>query len=109
MKGYWALPGGFSDYGEQPEATAVRETLEETGWSIKPTKLLNVYLDSFPGDKHSEHRWVTSFVAKPIDHTEVVDSETEAYDWFELDKLPTKFIPEQLNRVNDLRALHKPA
>jgi ADP-ribose pyrophosphatase YjhB (NUDIX family) len=30
-KGQWALPSGFVDEGEQPDVTAVRETLEECG------------------------------------------------------------------------------
>ena len=30
-KGQWTFPLGFVDQGEQPDATAVRETLEETG------------------------------------------------------------------------------
>lgn len=105
MKGYWALPGGFSDYGEMPQEAAVRETLEETGWKVETGRLLGVYLDSFPGDEHSEHRWVTSYIASPIDHIEVVDPENERYEWFALDKLPAKFIPTQLNRIEDLRAL----
>jgi len=30
-KGQWTFPSGFVDEGEHPDATAVRETLEETG------------------------------------------------------------------------------
>ena len=30
-QGQWAFPSGFVDPGEQPDAAAVRETLEETG------------------------------------------------------------------------------
>jgi ADP-ribose pyrophosphatase YjhB (NUDIX family) len=41
--GHWSLPGGFSDLGENVAHTAVRETLEETGYSITPQRILGVY------------------------------------------------------------------
>jgi 8-oxo-dGTP diphosphatase len=41
----WALPGGFVDVGEPPEAAAVREAKEETGLDVKLVELLGVYGD----------------------------------------------------------------
>ena len=35
FKNYWALPGGFVDYGECVEDAAVREALEETSIKIQ--------------------------------------------------------------------------
>ena len=35
--GRWGLPAGFMEYGEGPEETAIRETLEETGLRIAST------------------------------------------------------------------------
>ena len=43
MAGGWSLPAGFMEYGEAPEATALRETLEETGLRIELTGLLGAY------------------------------------------------------------------
>ena len=43
MAGGWSLPAGFMEYGESPEATAVRETKEETGLAIELTGLQNAY------------------------------------------------------------------
>ena len=34
---YWSFPGGAIEPGETPEAAAVRETLEETGYRVELT------------------------------------------------------------------------
>ena len=36
-KRFWSLPGGMIEPGETPESCAIRETLEETGYSIRLT------------------------------------------------------------------------
>ncbi|MDR1721454.1 MAG: NUDIX hydrolase [Methanobrevibacter sp.] len=43
FKDYWALPGGFIDYGESVEDCAIREAKEETGIDVELIKLFNVY------------------------------------------------------------------
>jgi ADP-ribose pyrophosphatase YjhB (NUDIX family) len=41
--GRWSLPAGFMEYGEAPEDTARRETLEETGLRVRLERLLGAY------------------------------------------------------------------
>ncbi len=40
--GRWSLPGGWADIGLSPTEVAVKEALEETGFIVKPVKLLAV-------------------------------------------------------------------
>jgi ADP-ribose pyrophosphatase YjhB (NUDIX family) len=41
--GAWGIPAGFMEYGEHPEATAMREVLEETGLRVKLDGIFGVY------------------------------------------------------------------
>jgi ADP-ribose pyrophosphatase YjhB (NUDIX family) len=41
-KGFWTLPAGFVDAGEDPANTAERECLEETGLQVAVKDLLDV-------------------------------------------------------------------
>src|SRR5689334_6249001 len=38
--GKWTLPGGWADVGDSPSDAVVREIREESGYEVRPTKLL---------------------------------------------------------------------
>jgi len=82
---YWDIPGGIGEYGELPRETAIRETKEEIGLDIIPTKVIHedseldknkglvyirlVYLCELKSDiknialqedEHSEYRFIKS-------------------------------------------------
>lgn len=52
FKNYWALPGGFVEYGESVETAAIREAKEETNIDVELIDLVNVYsnLTETPAD-----------------------------------------------------------
>ena len=39
----WTLPGGYADVNEAPSQAVAREVLEESGYAVRPTRLLAVY------------------------------------------------------------------
>ncbi|MFZ2189993.1 MAG: NUDIX hydrolase [Candidatus Magasanikiibacteriota bacterium] len=45
-KGIWNIPGGHKEKNETPKQAAIRETLEETGYIIKPFKLIGTYTNN---------------------------------------------------------------
>jgi len=55
--GRWTLPGGGIDHGEHPEAAAVREVMEETGYVITLGPLIGV----------DSAQWKHAHDGRPID------------------------------------------
>ncbi len=60
-RGFWALPGGFCEKCEPPEATASRELKEETGLDISGYRLFGI----FGGPDRDPRGWTitTAFLA----------------------------------------------
>lgn len=58
----WALPGGFVDYGESLEASAVREAKEETSLHVQLVEQFHTYSDPDRDPRH--HTVTTAFIAK---------------------------------------------
>ncbi len=50
-KGEWSIPGGVLEVGETLRQCAAREALEETGLSVEPGEVLEVFDSIFPDEQ----------------------------------------------------------
>lgn len=94
--GTWGPPSGHIDFGETPEQTAKRETMEETGVSIEHITFRGVTNDVFEAEqKHYITLW---FEANYSAGEPVVKAPKEESDvgWFPWNALPQPlFLPLQ--------------
>ncbi len=101
----WGLPGGCQDLGEDLRTTAVREALEETGITLKEENLF--LIDTLSGESR-KNRYPngdivynnTSLYLASITTSDISslkgDSETKRLEFFDLDKVPTNLMDEDL-------------
>jgi len=104
--GRWSLPGGWADPGEGPGQIAARETREETGYHVRPTRLLAVYDKTQPRHGHPPDLWSVykMFVAcELIGGSPGASLETLECGFFGVDALPplstTRNTESQVRRV----------
>ena len=105
-KDFWALPGGFVEYGESVETAAVREAKEETSIDVELKSLVNVY--SKPDRDPRGHTVTVAYTAKGDFNQRDADSDAEDIGIFskdDLDELEIAFdhreiIRDCLNKVN---------
>ena len=87
--GKWSLPGGWADIGFSPKEIAVKEALEETGFNVKPVKLLAVL------DKRCHpHPPQPDYVYKIFIQCEIISGEkAKAFDILEVNFFDQNIIP----------------
>ncbi|MFA5134231.1 MAG: NUDIX hydrolase [Patescibacteria group bacterium] len=85
--GFWDLPGGFLEDGEDPQAGVRREIREELGIDIDIIKIIGIYIDSY-GHGSTVHTLnidyactVRSGLLRPMDDVAEVR-------WFSPDAIP---------------------
>ena len=94
----WAMPGGWADVGDIPSEVAIRETKEESGYDVKPTKVIGVYdANRLGGQLELFHAFKIVFLCELLGGEATVSDETQDVNFFRFDELP----PFSPNRTND--------
>lgn len=89
--GKWCLPSGHMEAGESAEEACVREVKEETGYSVKLTRLLGIYTNphrllGYP-DGSRFHLVALNFEAEVIGGKLTTSDETTEFGYFSLPEI----------------------
>lgn len=88
-KGKWALPGGYMDAGEMPEAALRRELREEVGLEVGPLRLLEIY--PLVGAHEATLGIVLAFAGSSADGSNPApeaNDDVDAASWFAAAEIP---------------------
>jgi ADP-ribose pyrophosphatase YjhB (NUDIX family) len=88
--GGWSLPGGWADVGETPAESVAREVREESGWDVRPVRLLGLYdRDRWGLPPHAWCVWKAFFLCDLAGGERAeLGHETTDSAFFERDALP---------------------
>ncbi|WP_433894590.1 NUDIX hydrolase [Streptomyces sp. CA-111067] len=99
----WELAAGVVEHGEDLEAAAAREMLEETGWRPGPLRHL-LTVEPSNGFTDSRHHVYWSTTAEYVGHPED-DFESERREWVPLSTAPTLIERGEIRSANAVAAL----
>lgn len=84
-RGLWTLPAGFVNGGEDPAEAAARECLEETGLSVRVTRVFDIVA----GREHPRGAdFVIVYQAEVIGGDMQANDDADAVEWFDKNNLP---------------------
>lgn len=104
-QGKWSIPAGFVDRGEDPQETAVRETLEETNLQVAIEQVMDVYYNP-PQDGFSATIFIM-YRARLLGGELRAGDDAAAARFFALDALPELAFASTRDVVARLREVGK--
>jgi len=100
-EGTWSFPGGHLEYKESWEDCAIRETLEETGLTIKNVRFGTVTNDVF---YQEQKHYITIIMLSDYESGELQLMEPDKcykWDWFTWENLPDLLFVSIENLLKD--------
>lgn len=90
--GNWSLPGGAHETGESLSQTAVRETTEETGITVRLTGVVGVFTDprhvtAYTSNGEVRQEFSIVYRAEYVSGEPVPSDESSRVEWVSLDQL----------------------
>jgi len=90
--GNWTMPGGAQDPGESLTATAIRETVEETGVTVRPTGLVGIFTDPkhvvhYTSNDEVRQEFTVVYRANYVSGDPTTSSETTHVEWVPAEKV----------------------
>ena len=99
--GTWSTPGGHLEFGETPEACAIRETEEETSVKIQNVRFRGITNDVFgPEDKHYITIWMAGDYVSGEPRVNAPGEGSEV-GWFPWSDLPEPLFLPMVNLLGD--------
>lgn len=105
FRGLWTLPAGFVDAQEDPARAAARECEEETGLTVRVTRVLDV----IAGREHERGAdFVIVYAAQVESGILTAGDDADDVQWFDLLRLPplafkaTRMVLEERRRVRNI-------
>src|SRR5262245_15949621 len=92
--GYWDLPGGFLEEGEEPLDGLRREFREETGLEVEPVEWVGVVVDPYNPSFVLGLTWIVGADGEPQPDDDVAE-----LAWFGPDELPPEMAFPSQDRV----------
>ena len=84
-RGFWTLPAGFVDAGEDPARAAERECLEETDLTVRVTRVIDV----IAGREHPRGAdFIIVYAAQYVSGAPQAGDDADQIGWFERSNLP---------------------
>jgi 8-oxo-dGTP diphosphatase len=88
FQGFWDIPGGFLDEGEDPLDGLRRELREETGLEVEPQRFLGIWMDRYGGDSTAEATLNLYWAVRVVGGEAAPADDVSELRWFGRDELP---------------------